>query len=200
MGWINSSDVHYPWTLKTVAEVFETNKEVEWISGMPTNLKSGVAPQSIFYGSERNIYDMIAGDYKWIQQESVFWRRSLWDKAGGKLDTTVRYAEDFHLWLKFFKHAQLYYVNTILGGFRYHDVRRGGGDNDPYQVEVLDLFKKFKSQTPLKMRMRASIAKVFIKNNNLSRRIIRRMGIFPWYRHYTIVYDYSNDGWQVRVQ
>ena len=200
MGWINSSDVHYPWTLQTIAEVFEMNSEVEWISGMPTNLKNGIAPQSIFYGSERNIYDIIAGDYKWIQQESVFWKRGLWNKAGGKLDINIRFAEDFHLWLKFFRHTNLYYVNTILGGFRYHDVRRGGGDNDPYSAEVLEVFKRFRSQTPLKMKMRASVAKLFFKKNRLFRRIINKMGMFPWYRHYTVVYDYSVDRWEIRVQ
>ena len=29
------------------------------------------------------IYDYLPGDYAWIQQESVFWRRSLWEKQVG---------------------------------------------------------------------------------------------------------------------
>ena len=33
----------------------------------------------------------------WIQQESTFWRRSLSDKAGGRVDASLRVAGDFEL-------------------------------------------------------------------------------------------------------
>ena len=32
--WINSSDMYYPWTLRTVAEVFTQLPGVEWITGV----------------------------------------------------------------------------------------------------------------------------------------------------------------------
>jgi len=201
MGWINSSDTYFPWTLWTVAEVFEANKEVEWISGIPTHLKVGAAPRRISNTVKRNIYDMIAGDFKWIQQESVFWKRSLWNKAGGKLDVSVRYAEDFHLWLKYFRHADLYYVNTILGGFRFHDVRRGGGlGDDPYLTEARDLYERFRSESSFRMKLRASMAQVFFRKNKLFRRIIKKTGMFSWYRHYTILYDFDSEWWKVQVE
>ena len=56
----------------------------------------------------------------WIQQESTFWRRSLWDKAGGRVDASLRVAGDFELWARFFDHADLYGVTTPIGGFRIH--------------------------------------------------------------------------------
>src|ERR1051326_2778110 len=121
MGWINSSDIYYPWTLQIIAEIFGSMKQVEWLSGMHTNLSTGTAPQSTTVARQKNIYDIVGGKYKWLQQESIFWKRSLWDKAGGKLDLSVGYAGDLNLWLKFFSHTCLFYVNTILGGFRYHD-------------------------------------------------------------------------------
>ena len=199
MGWLNSSDVYYPWTFRTIAEIFESNNEIKWISGMPSNLKNGVAPQSIRSASQMNIYDVLAGHYKWIQQESTFWKRDLWEKSGGKLDIRIRYAEDFNLWLRFFNHASLYYVNTILAGFRYHDVRRGGGDNDPYLVEVVDVFNDFKSQSSLKDRTRANMSKLFRRSRFLQR-AINKMGVCPWYRHHNIVYDFDAGRWKVQVQ
>ena len=30
-----------------------------------------------------NLYDFLLGEYEWIQQESTFWTRNLWDSAGG---------------------------------------------------------------------------------------------------------------------
>jgi len=199
MGWLNSSDVYYPWTFKTIAEIFSSNKEIQWISGMPTNLKNGIAPQSVRNHSEINVYDVLAGNFKWIQQESTFWTRDLWNKAGGKLNIKVRYAEDFNLWLRFFKYAELYYVNTILAGFRYHDVRRGGGFNDPYLVEVMDVFNDYKSHTTSLQRRRAAMSKL-IRKNRFLRKAATKLGIFPWYRHHTIFYNFDTGCWQVRVQ
>ncbi|MCC7400744.1 MAG: glycosyltransferase [Chitinophagaceae bacterium] len=198
MGWINSSDLYYPWTLRFVAEIFESLNEIQWVSGMPTNLSIGNAPQRIVPAKERNIYDVISGDYRWIQQESIFWRRALWEQAGGQLDITVKYAEDFNLWLRFFKYTQLYYVNTILGGFRYHDIRRGGGNtNDHYLAEARELHKKFKSDLPKLLKFRASLLRLFFLNKSFQKKLIRKMNFFPWYRHHHIAYDFQIEKWKV---
>jgi hypothetical protein len=56
--------------------------------------------------------------YCWIQQESTFWRRSLWQKSGMNLNTDLKLASDFELWTRFFDHADLYGVRAPLGVFR----------------------------------------------------------------------------------
>jgi hypothetical protein len=63
----------------------------------------------------------LAGASKHIQQESTFWRRNLWERAGGKLSTEYRAEGDFELWVRFFRHAPLYSVNALIGGYRLHD-------------------------------------------------------------------------------
>lgn len=189
MGWVNSSDIYYPWTFTIIAEIFNSIDKVEWLTGMPTNLSSGTAPQSITYTRQRNMYDFIRGDYKWLQQESIFWRRNLWDKVGGKLDLNIKYAGDFNLWLEFFHYASLYYVNTILGGFRYHDIRRGNDINHTYEIESADLIKKFTSELPLNIKLKAALSNTFI----------RKLKILGWYRRYNIYYDYGTDKWLTQV-
>jgi glycosyltransferase involved in cell wall biosynthesis len=198
MAWINSSDIYYPWTLDTIAEIF-TNANVEWISGMHTNLSKGTAPQSIDCGKQKNFYDVVAGKYKWIQQESVFWKRNLWNKAGGALDLKVGFAGDLDLWLKFFPHANLYYVNTILGGFRYHDVRRGKDNENTYEIEAEKLFKSFKSQQAFKTRMRASVANSIFPQGNIVGRAFKKLKIINWYQHYNVYYDYAENKWLTRI-
>jgi glycosyltransferase involved in cell wall biosynthesis len=197
MSWINSSDIYYPWTLKTIAEIFENNTEVEWIHGMPTNLSSGVAPQSIQPAAEKNIFDVVNGNYKWIQQESVFWKRTLWNKAGGSLDLSVKYAGDFDLWQKFFQHANLYYVNTILGGFRFHDVRRGGNNDSPYGKEIQELLQKFKSDSGVS-NFRRVLTKLLIGKSRSRARLFKKSGILPWYSEYKIFYDFETNKWLAR--
>jgi hypothetical protein len=54
----------------------------------------------------------------WIQQESTFWRRSLWDKVGGYVRTDINLASDFDLWCRFYNYAALYGTFSPLGGFR----------------------------------------------------------------------------------
>lgn len=199
MGWINSSDLYYPWTFKIIAEIFENISEAEWIMGVPTHLSKGNAPQRVGFPKAKNIYDVIKGDYKWIQQESVFWKRNLWNKAGGQLDIKIKYAEDFNLWLKFFKHARLYYVNTILAAFRYHDIRRGGGKfsiNNEYEAEANGVFAEFKSSIAKRYRVRAFLVKIFSLNKKFPKAVIRKLKIFPWYRHHFILYNFYLDKWE----
>jgi len=52
-------------------------------------------------------YRFLAGANKYIQQESTFWRRSLWEKAGGELNAAYRDVGDFDLWVRFFRHTRL---------------------------------------------------------------------------------------------
>ncbi|MEZ4823146.1 MAG: hypothetical protein R2942_12310 [Ignavibacteria bacterium] len=48
-------------------------------------------------------------------KESVFWRRNLWLKAGSKINIPeLKYAGDYELWLRFFRFAKLYSVETIF--------------------------------------------------------------------------------------
>lgn len=189
MGWINSSDLYYPWTFKFISEIFNSLSNVEWLIGMPTHLSTGNAPQRVAMSKPKNIYDVINGNYKWIQQESVFWKRDLWNRSGGKLDLNVKYAEDFNLWLRFFKYADLYNVNTVLAGFRYHDVRRGGDTiNDKYELDAKEVFKKFKSTLSGSLKFRAFLVQLFLLNRKLPKQIITKLKIFNWYRYHLIFF------------
>jgi len=71
-----------------------------------------------------------------IQQESSFWRRSLWEKAGSRMRTELIYAGDLDLWLRFFRHEQLYTVDTMLGGYRKHGNQKVELHMDLYYAEA----------------------------------------------------------------
>ena len=195
MGWINSSDLLYPWTLHIVGEIFEQNPHISWIHGLPSNMSHGTAPQSVYNAPEKNIFDVLSGNYAGIQQESCFWRRSLWEKAGGALDINIRYAGDFNLWLKFFEHAELYYVNTILGGFRFHDVRRGGYSTDHYGNEVKAVFKEYRGKASAAQKMKAMTIKTLVGKSDMRSRALKKLKLFPWYRRRLIMYDFEKNRW-----
>jgi glycosyltransferase involved in cell wall biosynthesis len=83
MGWINSDDILHDRSLETVAAIFDAHPEVEWITGRSTHI--GERPGDFKTSRMPNLTcaDFLQGRYEWIQLESTFWRRSLWDRAGG---------------------------------------------------------------------------------------------------------------------
>ena len=77
--------------------------------------------------------DGLAG---YLQQESMFWRRSLWERAGG-LDLKLGLAADFDLWRRFAEHADLVSVNVPLAMFRQRPgLQRSSTESTHYEAEV----------------------------------------------------------------
>ena len=123
MAWINSDDKYTPWALETVSKIFEQFPHVMWLVGFNAwwNVDGAMTHAKRI---NKNIYDYLIGNHLWIQQESVFWRRSLWEMAGGHIEENYEFMVDGELWSRFFLHAELYTVDCILGGYRFHNTNR----------------------------------------------------------------------------
>ena len=146
MAWLNSDDKYLPWTLSVVADIFSAFPEVEWLTSVhPLQWNShGQAVAVDFTGAlSRHLFLQgnnfpVEGSIgrRWIQQESTFWRRSLWERAGGRLDQSLAMAADFELWARFYDHADLFGAEALLGGFRSHGVQRSVLHRDRYMAEA----------------------------------------------------------------
>jgi len=55
-----------------------------------------------------------------IQQESVFWSKKLWEKVPNVLIVNYKLSGDYFLWKNFAKYENLYTINAVLSGFRIH--------------------------------------------------------------------------------
>lgn len=119
MAWLNSDDMYHPNALLTVAEIFNSFKQIQWLQGNPTFFDEKNRIIGCYGITRWSKYDFYAGRYKWIQQESTFWRKDLWQEAGRQMDLTLKYAGDMELWLRFFRHAKLYVTPALLGGYRF---------------------------------------------------------------------------------
>ncbi len=133
MGWLNSDDMYFPWTLRTVASIFMTCPEIEWLTTLERATCDWHGFCVRYYpmtGYSRDAF--LDGRYLpaspfggCIQQESTFWRRSLWEKTGGMIHhRDFSLAGDFDLWARFYQHAELYGTFSPLAGFRYRDEQR----------------------------------------------------------------------------
>jgi glycosyltransferase involved in cell wall biosynthesis len=139
MAWLNSDDMFHYQSLFKVAFTFMQHDHVQWISGRQTwwdeegNVTGIMIDLPLF---SRRKYMAKQYDNPWIQQESTFWRRSLWEKAGGFVRADLDYAGDLELWTRFFRHAQLYTVDAPLGGYRQHDNQKMALHRERYIVEA----------------------------------------------------------------
>jgi glycosyltransferase involved in cell wall biosynthesis len=186
MAYINSDDKYHYNAFFTVASIFSSMEDVDWILG-----------RASFYNDEGSIVDVkdirrwsklnyYTGDFKWIQQESVFWRRSLWTMAGSRINSNLKLAGDYELWLRFFRFAKLYTVDTIFGGFRFRT-------KDQLSLERLDsyLFEidQVTDLSALPREDKYAIDKVrFLENYLLRIPFIRRMKSVR--RNYEKAFDY----------
>jgi glycosyltransferase involved in cell wall biosynthesis len=200
MGWINSSDLQYPWTLSTVSEIFSRLPEVQWVMGMSSRFSTTGGPRSVRRG-RFNVYDVLAGDYRWIQQESVFWRRGLWERAGGRLDDRLKRAADFDLWLRYLRLEPLYHVETLLGGWRVHEDHLGELGGGEYTREADEVWERFRAEAPPLLHSRARLVRLGLKardGDHVVARSLHRLGMWPWYSHPEVVFDFELGSWVVR--
>jgi hypothetical protein len=137
-GWLNADDLLHPLALLKVADAFLAAPTVRWITGRPTAFDAAgrvtwVRPDLPAWTPEV-FYD---GDFRaFIQQESTFFRRDLWQAAGAGFDPAFPLAGDFDLWLRFFKLARLVTVDRLIGGYRRHGHNRAVIHHEQYLAEA----------------------------------------------------------------
>lgn len=150
MTWLNSDDKLVSGALSAVASIFTTLPQIKWLTGnLPITWNKygqayncpnlgGFNRTAFFRGA--NLPGCSWYARCWIQQESTFWRRSLWEESGGHIDDSLNYAGDFELWARFYQYADLYAVNALIGGFRNHGNQKTGLGMEQYYDEARKCF------------------------------------------------------------
>lgn len=136
MGWLNADDVLHRGSLRLLASVFTRFPEVQWLTAQQSHLDEQGAVVAVHPPRPWARIRFLAGDYRWIQQESTYWRRRLWERAGGRLAEEYRLACDFELWVRFFRHARLQTTSGLVGGFRFHARQRTSDQLESYEAEA----------------------------------------------------------------
>lgn len=129
MGWISATDTLQTGGLSVVGTVFSQFRKIEWVTGRRTTVSEAgdiTRTDPLMLWSRYSF--LFGGPLRHIQQESTYWRRSLWERAGGRVDAARRWAGDFELWMRFFRHARLYTVDAMIASFRDHSDSASLGD------------------------------------------------------------------------
>lgn len=147
MGWLNADDMHTPWTLAVVGDIFRRLPEVAWLTtlfplvwnadGLAVRCRVArpFSRKGFMRGENLPGLGWHAGG--WVQQESTFWRRSLWEAAGGRVDANIPDAADFDLWARFMTLAEPHAVEVPLAGFRRYGDQKTGTREPEYKAQAL---------------------------------------------------------------
>jgi glycosyltransferase involved in cell wall biosynthesis len=148
MGWVNSDDMLFPGSLALVNEIFSQFSDIEWITGRATSMLESDIVNLVRDARPWSWLRFVCGDYRHIQQESTFWRRQLWERAGGRLSTRYFLANDFELWSRFFQQASLYSIDSILGSFRFREGQRSILFRQDYDEECERILEELLDSIP----------------------------------------------------
>ncbi|MDO9000947.1 MAG: glycosyltransferase family 2 protein [Bacteroidota bacterium] len=184
MAWINSDDLYHLNSLHIVSKIFSDLPNVEWISGMPAFYNNNSNCVKIHKPVFRTKEHFLIGDYKWIQQENIFWKRSLWERAGSKFNLENKLAGDFELWSRYFTQANLYFVETSFAGFRLHGEQLSINKKEQYEIEAENIHNLYitANSTSLKLRIFRYLFKLKSKclksNKKMSKLLIELITLY----------------------
>ena len=119
MAWVNSDDLLLPGAIHAVVDHFNRHPDVDVIYGdrVLIDTEDREIGRWILPGHDAKVLTWV--DY--VPQETLFWRRRIWDAVGGMVDESFTFAMDWDLLLRFADAgARFAHLPRPLGAFRVH--------------------------------------------------------------------------------
>jgi glycosyltransferase involved in cell wall biosynthesis len=141
MAWLNSDDLLLPGSLQTVGDYFNRHPDVDVVYGNRLMIDGDDQEigRWIMPGHDGNVLSWV--DY--IPQETLFWRRRLWDKVGGHIDESFCFAMDWDLLVRFRDAgAKFAHIPQFLGAFRVHSEQKTSAAINTVGFQEMDRIRK----------------------------------------------------------
>lgn len=153
LAWLNSDDMLHPGALRIIADTFKSHPDSLWFTGIPTKWNTSgeltyINPSPPDWSHEHFSTLLDRETKVFLQQESTFFTRKIWELSGSRIDTQYRLAADFELWLRFSRHANVHKVDALIGGFRAHGDQKTANHYQTYLNEVSEILEKEQQITP----------------------------------------------------
>ena len=119
MAWLNSDDIMLPGALAYVAAYFNQHPKIDVLYGHRILIDENDRQIGRWVMPAHDDDVLSWADY--IPQETLFWRRRIWEKVGGQVDESFRFAMDWDLLVRFrAAGAKFRRLPRFLGAFRVH--------------------------------------------------------------------------------
>lgn len=205
MAWLNADDIYLQGTLPLVGKIFEQFPQIKWLTTrypLVINENDMLISASVIPGF--SAHGFLCGDNlpasgweatAFIQQESTFWRHSLWQQAGGYVESELQFAADFELWSRFFPHEELYAIDVPLACFRKHGAQKTSTSFQKYLEEASSVLARIGGRvpTPAVQALRLHLA---TKQWSGSGRFEWQKKLFKPSKR--VVYDWAEDTWNIK--
>jgi len=123
MAYLNSDDLLLPGALAYVANYFRTHPDVDVVYGHRVIIDEHDGEIGTQVLPPHDDEELTLLDF--VPQETLFWRRTAWEAAGGQIDASLRFAVDWDLLLRLrASGAKMVRVPRFLGAFRVHEEQK----------------------------------------------------------------------------
>jgi glycosyltransferase involved in cell wall biosynthesis len=139
MAYLNSDDLLLPGTLAYVGRYFAEHPDVDVLYGQRVTIDR--------FGEEIGRWvlpphdDEVLSWVDYVPQETLFWRRSVWERIGG-IDEGFRFAMDWDMLIRFRDAgARIVRVPRFLGAFRIHDRQKTAAINQTHGLPEMEAIR-----------------------------------------------------------
>jgi hypothetical protein len=123
MAFLNSDDLLLPGALRYVGRYFERHPEVDAVYGHRILVDENDMEIGRWVMPRHD--DEVLSWADFVPQETLFWRRRIWEKAGGYMDQSWPFALDWDLLLRLRSAgARTVRLPRFLGAFRIHEAQK----------------------------------------------------------------------------
>jgi glycosyltransferase involved in cell wall biosynthesis len=178
MAWLNSDDILLPGVLAYVADYFNRNPDVDVVYGH----------RILIDEEDREIgrwilpphEDKVLSWADYVPQETLFWRRRIWDKVDSRIDESFRFAMDWVLLLRFRgAGARFARLPRFLGGFRVHPEQKTTADISDLGFKEMNLLRERSlGHVPTGLEVRKAVIPYLLRHTvtDIGWRIRNRLG------------------------
>ena len=119
LAWLNGDDLLLPGAIEYVAHFFEQHPEVDVVYGHRIVIDTDGRKVGHWILPPHD--DDILSWADFVPQETLFWRRRIWERVGTRVDESFQFAMDWDLLLRFRDAgARFCRIPRFLGAFRVH--------------------------------------------------------------------------------
>lgn len=119
MAWLNADDVLLPGALAYVANFFGTHPDVDVVYSHRIIIDEHDQEIGRWILPPHDNNMLLWSDY--IPQETLFWRRRIWERAGGYVNESYQFTLDWELLLRFREAGAIFVrLPCFLAAFRVH--------------------------------------------------------------------------------
>ena len=117
LAWINSDDLYLPDAIQNAVTALEQNPQLGLVYGDAVTIDEQGCPLHLLAFGDWKAEDLLA--FRIICQPAVFFRRSVWEAAGG-LNESLHYMLDHDLWQRMAQLCIIGHVRQIWAAARHH--------------------------------------------------------------------------------